>query len=181
MPYYPRDNFWSASPTFPGSPVEGDLFYETDTDKLWVYDGANWVQQIASGAWDSYTPTNTAITLGNGVQTARWTLMARTIHVNYELTFGSTTAFTADVSIGLPVASATAGNYPGVATYPTGASSNIRRLGSVRRNGSLLTQLNHANPAGNLGVVNPTNPDTWQTGNVVWVSLTYEAAASTQE
>lgn len=164
--------------TFPGTPVEGDLFYETDTDILWAYDGADWVQLAATGQWANYVPTYTGFTVGNAVVGARWTRMGRTIHGIIEITMGTTSSVTADMSVSIPVAASTVHTFVGPCTYMTGASNNVRRLGTIRRNGTTQGQLNHADPAGNIGVVNPTNPATWATGNVFWIAFTYEAAAS---
>ena len=33
----------SHGDTFPGSPTTGDLFFRTDTDKLFVWNGSSWV------------------------------------------------------------------------------------------------------------------------------------------
>lgn len=32
------------STTFPVAPIEGDIFWKTDTNNLWVWDGASWRQ-----------------------------------------------------------------------------------------------------------------------------------------
>lgn len=73
------------------SPIDGDLFYEQDTDKLWAYDGANWVQQVASGQWDSYVPaiSGTGWVLGSGSTDGRWTRMGRTIFFSGNINFGA--------------------------------------------------------------------------------------------
>lgn len=37
------------SPTFPQSPVAGDIWYETDAKILWLYNGSGWVVILAQG------------------------------------------------------------------------------------------------------------------------------------
>jgi hypothetical protein len=58
----------------PSTAAEGQLIYETDTDKMLVYQGAAWVEwSHASNAWQTYTPSVTNITLGTGgTITGKW-------------------------------------------------------------------------------------------------------------
>jgi hypothetical protein len=47
-----------TSTTRPTSPLyEGLTIYETDTDKVYTYNGSAWVEVLRLGAWESWTPT----------------------------------------------------------------------------------------------------------------------------
>lgn len=54
-------------------------------------------------AWTSYSPTLTNITIGNGSTTAKYIRIGNTIHYYGKITAGSTTSFTTDARISLPV------------------------------------------------------------------------------
>lgn len=163
---------WAPSNEFPSNPGHGDLFYERDTDKLWAWNGTAWVQLIASGAWTAYTPSDTNVTVGNGTRRARWTRMGRTIHVMWTLNFGSTTALTGNVSIGLPVVSSSAGVYAGpIHTHDSGVQFGV---GVCTTTSAASANLYCADAAGPR-TINATLPHTWGTGDDLTVSLTYEA------
>ena len=52
---------------------EGRLIYETDTDRLMIYDGTTWVQHgVELGAWTSYTPTLIQGATNNIAKTVTW-------------------------------------------------------------------------------------------------------------
>lgn len=161
-------------------PYEGQLIYEQDVDIFHAYSGSAWVQFMDIGAWDSYTPSNTNITVGNGTQTAFWTRQGRTIFVRYQLTWGSTTALGGTASIGLPVAAPANIGQPGVASlvdagtrfFAGQAIAGRDHLG-YNANRALLIHTESAN----AGQVDGTNPFTWTTGDLIFVNLTYEAAS----
>jgi hypothetical protein len=48
-----------TSATRPGSPAEGQVIYETDTNRLYVYNGSSWIQYGALGAGATWSPTLT--------------------------------------------------------------------------------------------------------------------------
>lgn len=57
------------------------------------------------GAWQSWTPTLTGITLGNGTLNCKYLTVGKTIHFRFELTLGTTTTFGATINdFTLPVA-----------------------------------------------------------------------------
>ncbi len=81
------------------SPYKGMRVHLDDTDEVAVYDGSAW-----TGYWDTYTPSLTNLTLGNGSRLGRYLRVGKTIHFRVQITGGSTTAATGAVAIGLPVA-----------------------------------------------------------------------------
>jgi len=60
-------------------------------------DGVEW-----GGAWTTYTPSNTGITVGNGTQTARYAKIGKTVFVSYRFVLGSTSSVSGAVYVGLP-------------------------------------------------------------------------------
>lgn len=48
-----------TSSTRPGTPFEGLEIYETDTDRIYIYDGSTWVLHNVLSQWINYTPTLT--------------------------------------------------------------------------------------------------------------------------
>jgi hypothetical protein len=84
--------------TRPASPNEGMTIYETDTDLYRTYTGTDWLPtaQFIAPDYATYTPTWTGLTVGNAtVNTARFTVIGKTVHLRVRVVFGSTTAVTA--------------------------------------------------------------------------------------
>lgn len=154
----------------PAAPYEGQVIYETDTDKLLVYTGAAWVEMAPAGAWSTYTPANTNITVGNGVQSASFTRLGRLIHARYKLTWGSTTAFGGAVQVGLPAAEVGGLTVVGNAWMldsGTGEFIGIARVSAA----SAVFVITSAG-----STVNATTPHTWATNDILALNMTYESA-----
>jgi hypothetical protein len=60
-----------------------------------------------SGAWTSWTPTYTNMTIGNGTVTAAYKQIGKTVMFNWRITCGTTTAIGNNVTLTLPVSAAT--------------------------------------------------------------------------
>lgn len=133
---------------------------------------------VPMNAWESYTPSNTNVTVGNGTQVAAFIRIGRTVHFRYRLTFGSTTSFSAAPRIGLPVT-------PAILTtdHETFGVATIIDAGTRVFTGTCYQGAGtaHATPthseSGNFGIVDATNPMTWTTGDVLILKGTYEAAS----
>lgn len=132
----------------------------------------------AGGAleWVSYTPTLTALTLGNGTVTARWVRIGRTIHYYFRFVLGSTSAVTGTAGFTLPTPPAdprdNADHY-GTAVYGdfgTGQSHGtvIYTAGTV--------YFKMGGPT-NVSNISATTPFTWATNDAIVVRGTYEAAS----
>lgn len=123
-------------------------------------------------AWTSYTPTNTNVTLGNGVQVARYVQIGDTVHWSYKLTFGSSTAFDGTVEIGLPASAAdSSGIVAGFAALVDANGNDFVGVAKTVSATKVQIQLN------NSAVVNATSPMTWTTSDALVISGTYEAAS----
>ena len=166
-----------TSGTRPASPVEGMTIYETDTDRLLIWDGAAWVPVTSVGAWTTYVPawtsTGTAPAIGNGTITGASMTHGKTTFVRGQITMGSTTTFgTGTYSVSVPTA-ATAGSQAqtvGVTFYLD--SGTAQRGGMCIFGTSTTMQLITA--AG--GDVTNTVPHTWANTDRIYWSVTYEIA-----
>ena len=87
--------------TRPASPNEGQVLYETDTDRLYIYDGTAW-RTLGGSKWNSYTPTWTNLTVGNGTQSAIYRYIDGGIWVKGVLTFGTTSSISGTVTQTIP-------------------------------------------------------------------------------
>ena len=129
------------------------------------------------GEKTAYTPTFTALTLGNGTLTADFYRVQNVVTVTVAVEFGSTTSISGDVVVTLPIARASAQglriatvqlndpgiqNFAGALFFQTGVLTNVnvRQLGT----NSVIAGLT------------ATTPFTWATGDVLQFSAQYEVA-----
>ena len=153
----------------------GMKIYETDTNTVQVYDGSAWRQIAALGAWTAYTPTDTAITVGNGTRVARYRMIdPKTCAFRWSLVLGSTSSFTGNISTGLPFAAHASGYHTCSAYMLDNAVRNWVGVGRIEPSASAVA-INHTE-AGASGAVDATNPFTWGTNDLLVVSGTYEIA-----
>ena len=166
-----------TSTTRPTTPYTGQIIYETDTGYLRVWDGSAWdyfspAQATIPGAWTSYTPTQSALTLGNGTSSWYYTEVNKMVTVLGYVGWGSTTSLNNDWTVTLP-STAAAAEYCG--------SVNMRDAGTRIYVGTVFPETTTTfrlgqSESGNFGIVNATNPFTWTTNDQMWVQLTYRVA-----
>lgn len=142
-------------------------------NKLMATTGSSW-------AWQSWTPTWTNLTVGNGTVNAKYVQTGKTVIVRVSVTFGSTTSISGNVTSSYPVTPISnytvfhhIGNttcndnhatiYGGYATFET--TSLIRYFAGLT-NGTYLGLTNLAS----------TVPFTWATGDIFSAEFVYEAA-----
>ena len=133
-----------------------------------------------SGAWISYTPTWTNLTVGNGTNNFAYKQIGKSVFVRGLFTLGSTSSISGSISVSLPI---TANNLSvttalgtlyledaGVAGYP----------GVVLLSATPTTvTLRVFNAAGTYAVnagLSSTVPFTWGTSDHFSINFTYEAA-----
>lgn len=121
-------------------------------------------------AWTSYTPTDTNVTVGNGTRLARYLQIGKTVHFMWDLTFGSTTAFTGTVNVGLPVAPAATGRWAVGAFLLDSGTQTYGWVASITSGTSVAVPTSSSG-----GGANATTPFTWTTNDRLTVSGTYEA------
>jgi hypothetical protein len=164
----------SAIPT----PVEGMLTYLDDSDIYESYSGSAWLPALPMGAWQSYTPTFTGFTLGDGtIEVAKYSQIGNTVHCKVQVTLGSTSAVTGSITIGLPVSANNDYNSAqGVSKLIAGGvlgtgivavnTPTTARLFPLLANGTYVTNTN----------TTATVPGTWASGSSFAFFITYEAA-----
>lgn len=121
-------------------------------------------------AWTAYTPSNTNITVGNGIQVARYQRIGRLIHVMYDLLWGSTTSYAGAITVGAPVAAAATGKWIGTALF---LDANVNDFPGVCRLSASASSISPVIVAG--GGVSATAPFTWVNTDRLTLGITYEA------
>ena len=166
-----------TSTTRPTVPYEGQLIYETDTDRLLSYNGSAWINY--DSVWTVYTPTWTNLTVGNATQNFRYLQHGKLVFVIGSIVFGSTTSLTATGAIfSLPITSATGSSsqYWGTVSYLDSGTEEY--VGSMKMLSTTTMQLRVPNVAGTYQTsgspMTTTVPFTWGTGDAAYVSFFYE-------
>lgn len=135
------------------------------------------------GTYTAVTPTWTNLTAGNGTSVASYARVNNFVHYVGYFVFGSTSAITGSVNIGLPVNASSkfsgangvpAGNltlYDISANFLSGIGASISsasaiRLRSFTVSGTSIIQSN----------LSSTSPFTWTTGDYIQWNFIYEAA-----
>lgn len=152
------------------------------------YDGSNWYEVGRSpapvgGAWASWTPTWTNLTLGNGTVVAKYSQIGNLVTCRLSLVFGSTTSVSGSVSFSLPVTRAAIAGTAGVT--PLGQCRLFDTSGGVTNDGvivttstttALLTVNNSAATYLTAVALSSTIPFTWAVGDEIAAQFTFEAA-----
>jgi hypothetical protein len=81
---------------------EGRVIYETDTDRLLMYEGTAWI--ILDEPWQAFTPTWTNLTIGNAVQSFFYRRADGYVDISGQILFGTTTTVGGLVGLGVPAA-----------------------------------------------------------------------------
>jgi hypothetical protein len=119
-----------------------------------------------------YTPVHTAITVGNGVEIAKYAETGDLAIVQYTLVFGTTTAITGSALFGLPVPAARQSSLRAVLID----SGTRNYVGAIRivSPGAVNGQVTHSEAT--TGIATATSPFTWTTGDVLIVDGSYPIA-----
>jgi hypothetical protein len=127
--------------------------------------------------WQTWTPTYTNISVGNGTVTARYQQVGKTVNVEFQLTFGSTTTISAPARISTPVTARMSGNITFLATFLDSGTAEYIGLAN-NPNGDLFEfgAVNASATYAFSGSVQATIPFTWTTNDKISFRATYEAA-----
>ena len=126
----------------------------------------------SNGAWNTYTPSLTNITLGNGTLVGRYLLIGKQCTVAVLFQLGSTSVFTGSIGFGLPFARSGTGfrmvglaygEDSGVAGYRFDIRLAASTVNVLTSDGLAIT-----------GNTNATNPFTWANGDFLNLLFTYE-------
>ena len=173
----------------PATPFEGQMIYETDTDKVLVYNGSAWLYLSTpqtteiGGAWVTFTPTWTASTtnpvLGNGSISGRYCQINKLVLAEYYLVMGSTTTFGSGIySFSFPITQvATLGLYnnlgSGVAFDISAANAYVIAANNLNANTSSFS--GRFTGAGN-GDLTSIAPFTFANTDIITFSIQYQVA-----
>lgn len=141
--------------------------------KLLAGTGSSWT-------WQSWVPTYTNFTLGNGTTNyAKYIQIGKTVHFRIQFSLGGTSVVSGLIGFSLPITANTdlsdANDVPltsGLLNDATGFRwIPIAVFGSTTR-----LDIDYLNTAANHASTSATAPFTWATGDLVAISGTYEAA-----
>ena len=134
------------------------------------------------GAWATWTPTYTNITIGNGVVTASYKQVGNTVFGRWGIKFGSTSSMGNGPTVSLPVTAKD--TTPGAVEFSSsmligdaGVTQyyGFSRLITSSSNFGFFVLSTTSTYATYVGVTS-TVPMTWTTNDTIGVSFTYEAA-----
>jgi len=132
----------------------------------------------AVNAWTAWSPVlSNGWANGNGTWTARYVQIGKTIHVSAYFIIGSTTTKGAGADLTLPVSAFNSAMQVNGNIYCS-IAGNLYPLGFVSKTGTTIA-IKTIVTNGVYGVFNDltgTTPATFNTNDVIYVGLTYEAA-----
>lgn len=137
----------SPSTATPLLPVEGNQWWQTDTNLLFIYDGAAWVQMAATSGWTAWTPTWTGLTIGTGgTNVGAYSRIGKKVEFYLKVVLGTAPSW-ASLTLTLPV---------GV------MASRVNALAILQRGSSPYQWFLYGNTGGSTALV--INPSTsWAT------------------
>lgn len=150
--------------------VSGDVLTAADTNLYLMHEG---------GAWTSWTPTWTNLTVNNGTVSALYARASRLITWKLKLTFGSTTSVSGGIRFELPVAAATGVEFDNSFGTFVDASSS-RHLAMSQFISTTVIQVNGMTVSGSNVIQIATTasvPFTWTTSDQIYFSGVYESLA----
>jgi len=127
------------------------------------------------GGWTTWTPTYQNFTLGNGVVTARYQQVGKTVNFFIYIGFGSTTSVTGALGISLPANNQNNGHLFNVFMADSGVG-NYNGLAETFGNFMYLRAIYTTATFASFAAVSSTIPFTWTTNDYIAISGTYEVA-----
>jgi hypothetical protein len=140
--------------------------------------GLDWKSAAEQYPWQTYTPSYTRLTIGNGTVVARYQQIGKTVNMFWRLVWGSTTSLTNFPVVGLPVTGAYTNDYAaGRVTFTDATGFLYVGTALVNSGTGIYTALENTSGNNNY-TASPdgTTPITWTTGDTWTITATYEAA-----
>jgi len=129
-------------------------------------------------AWETYTPSFTNATVGNGTVSAAYTQINKLVVGRVSFTLGSTSAVSNYVVVTVPIAAKVA-TYGGTVTYHDASPKAVYQGffdPSSTTSGIVIGVLNSAGTYVVGGGMSSTVPFTWTTSDQILLNFYYEAA-----
>lgn len=160
----------------PSAPFDGQLIYETDTDRLAIWNGTAWTYMTGTRfiEWTSFTPTWTNLTVGNGTQSFRYSEHGDIMFIEGVFTLGSTSAVSTNPKLNIPN-SRTANNIAIGQNLRLEDAGNNNYMGQIYVGSSTidLYTFNVAATIPSLAAISSTVPFTWGTGDSMYVGCCF--------
>ncbi len=128
------------------------------------------------GAWTTWTPTLSNITLGNGQLDARYQQVGKTVTLYFGFTMGSTSSMGSDPQFSLPVNALYSANWMIGGKIERNGVGDFQGCGIIFDNRCYMRVLNTAGTYGSVVNVTSTIPMTWAINDRLTWTFTYEAA-----
>ena len=163
-----------TSSTRPVLPFEGQMIYETDTDRVQIYNGSSWVEYGRLGSWTTFTPTVTqSATVTTSASNCRYMVSGKLCVASYDLTLSSAGTASNTLKVELPFPAAGLVQPLGQGLYFDASASKRYNVGceSDSVSSSFMYLLDYINNASFGSTV-----VTAASGDVFRGSITYEIA-----
>lgn len=156
------------------TPQEGMTVWRKDLDAFQTYDGSAWFTNYLK--WQSYTPTLSNMTLGNGTLACKYVQIGKTVICSVKFTLGTTSAMGTGPSLTLPVT-----GHSDTLVGGSGSAVDTGNFAYPLALGASTTSLVPLilNSAGTYVVnahITATAPFTWGSTDVLSALFTYQAA-----
>jgi hypothetical protein len=130
-----------------------------------------------TGAWTSFTPTWTNVTVGNATNNGRYCKIGKVVFVKINFNFGSTTSFTGAISFNNPIVGTGGihGYQSGIRLLDAGTQF-YEGFAAVNETTTDILIGNVSGTYPTLTAVNATVPFTWTSTDEIQLSYWYEVA-----
>lgn len=165
-----------TSTSRPSTPFDGMMIYETDTDRLAIWNGTAWTYVTGTKfiEWTSFTPTWTNLTAGNATQSFAYSEHGNTMFIEGRMTLGSTSSVGTNPSFAIPNSRTSTG-------FLLGGFLRLEDTGTQNYFGQLLIStvsielynLNVGATYPTLATMNSTTPHTWASTDVIHLGCSF--------
>lgn len=168
-----------TSGTRPSDPYLGQIIYETDTD---TYTGRGagpvWQSAVPLGAWTSWVPTWTNLTVGSGTVIAKYQKVGRMVNFRIKFTYGAGSAVGTVPTFTLPFTAAA--DYQ--AEWPLGplvmVDNGVKAYaGYVQISSVTQGLIRYDDGAGSFTSITSTVPFSWGSADYFFLHAQYEAVS----
>ena len=142
--------------------------------------GLKWATPSGGFTYAAYTPTFTNFTLGNGtINVARWAQSGKMVHVYGQVTLGSTSSVSGNITLSLPstASSSASGIWTGWAAFGDDGVGSYTGFARIQSTTTLRLDVNKSDGTYNfVAGTSSSVPMTWTNLDDFRFSLVYEAA-----